>query len=457
VSLPDTSYEQCIKYLYGLTKFGRKLGLNNIRLLLSVLGDPQRRYPIIHVGGTNGKGSTCAMIARILTLAGRRPGLFTQPHLVEFTERIRMAGEMVLQAQMVEYTAEIRDAWRRVEAGEVGGPGVDIGDVTFFEFNTAMALLHFAREGADSAVVEVGLGGRFDPTNVVEPCLSAITSVDVDHTRQLGSRLSGIAFEKAGIIKPGRPVITAARQPAVLRVLREVAKERGAPLAEFERDFHVEATEGGRVDFHGRSLHLEALRPALRGAYQLPNIALALAACEELRSQGWDIPEEAIRRGVETVNWPGRLQVLRERPLVVLDGAHNPAAAQVLARALQTEFNYRRLYLVLGIMKDKDHRRIISILAPHAHEVACVMPRYPRALGSRALELATVGHGARVRRAASVGAALEEFLERAEPDDLICFTGSLFTVGEALTAWQGLEARGGEAEAPFLPQDKLSV
>lgn len=414
--------QQALAAIDALEKFGIHLGLGRIAACLEALGAPQSRYPTVHVGGTNGKGSTALLAATALAAAGYRAGLYTSPPLESFGERIRVDGEPLPDDAVPElYEAVLGAASSRPDAQ----------GLTQFEVITAMAFLHYARVGVDAAVIEVGLGGRLDSTNVIVPEVAVVTNVGLEHAEHLGSTVEAIAREKAGIVKPGVPLVTGADGGA-LAVLEAVAGAAGSPCYAWGRDFEVEAEGPGRFRFRGRRWRLEGLELGLRGSFQRWNLGAALAALEVLEERGWRFEEGPLRRAVAQASWPGRLEVLGPGPRVVLDGAHNPHASRVLAEALTRDLPRGRLVLVLGILGDKDARSILADLVPLADEVVLTRSGSARARDPAEL-LALVGGmtDAPVRSAPTVGEALDLALAGAQAADLVCVTGSLTTVGEA--------------------------
>ncbi|MBI5441353.1 MAG: bifunctional folylpolyglutamate synthase/dihydrofolate synthase [Deltaproteobacteria bacterium] len=419
--------QEALQAIDGLEKFGMNLGLERIRLCLAFLGEPQLRYPTVHVGGTNGKGSTCAFLASVLSRSGRKVGLYTSPPLEHFGERLRIDGECLPEELVPALLEEVLAAGRAHAALQA---------MTQFEVITAMAFLYFAREGVDAAVIEVGLGGRLDSTNVLSPSACVVTNVGLEHAEHLGPAVADIAREKAGIAKPGIPLVTAAEGEA-LEALEAEARRRGAPVLALGREFFVEPESPGALAYRGRRRRFDGLRPGLPGGYQRPNVAVALAAVEVLEDAGWMIPEDAVRAGIASASWPGRLEVLRARPgspgpAVVLDGAHNPHASRVLARALAEDLPHERLFLVLGVLGDKDARSILADLLPLGDRVFFTRSSSRRALDPSELEGLATGLGrAPGAVVATVGEALDRALAEAGEADLVCVTGSLTTVGEA--------------------------
>jgi dihydrofolate synthase/folylpolyglutamate synthase len=427
------SYQETIAYLFGLQKHGIKLGLANSRALMEGMGDPHRRFRSFHIAGTNGKGSTAAFLAAMLRQAGYRVGLYTSPHLVHFTERIRIDGVPIAEEQVVSLAERVRDASRRMVASE-GGAVIP----TFFEVTTTMAFTYFAEAGVDIAVVEAGMGGRLDSTNVVTPLVSVITNIDLEHTEFLGTTVEQIAAEKAGIIKPGVPVVTAAAQPDAIAVLVRDAARHGAPLYRLPKDFGPEQVRSGPVqhfDHRGISGTYRDLAISMRGRYQVNNACLAVAAIECAANRGIIVPEAAVREGLARTVWEGRLERVAERPDLYLDGAHNPASAAMLAEALtELKGSYGRLVLVLGILQDKDIPGIIGPLARLADRIIVTSPHYARAAEVGALAAAVRPVHPAVADAPTVEDAIALARRGAGANDLIVVTGSLFTVGDARAA-----------------------
>lgn len=422
------NYDETIDYLYRLQWHGIRLDLGPAERLLHAAGRPHERYRVIHVGGTNGKGSTAAMLASMLGVAGYSVGLYTSPHLIDFTERIRVDGRPIGRDQVVGLTEDLRAVLP-----------ADI-EPTFFEFTTAMAFLAFARAGVDVAVVEVGMGGRLDATNAVRPLVSVITNVEADHQRYLGDTLAAIAAEKAGIIKPGVPLVTAAARPESLAVLKARADDVGSRLVLVGRDARVEGVSPASFDYHGASLRLTGLSCPLLGRHQMTNAATAVAALEAAGERGVRVDAHAVRDGLARVRWEGRLEVVKSRPLILVDGAHNPAGAGALAEFLRAERARRpgaRLVVVFGILADKDLRGIIERVGPLADEVVLTEPGYHRAASVEALRAAASSLTIPVRLVPDLARAVEETEGRLTADDWCVVTGSLYTVGEVKAIYQG--------------------
>ena len=393
-----------------------RFGLGPIKRLLARLGDPQERYRTVLVAGTNGKGSVSAMVAEILKQGGVRAGLYTSPHLIDFRERIRVGGRPISRAQAQSLIREVRAAVTE--------------DVTYFEFLTALAFTHFAREAVPWAVLEVGMGGRLDATNVVRPAVSIISNISLEHRDYLGRSLRDIAREKAGIVKTGGVCLTAATQAAVRDTLAETCRRRRVRLLRLGGEIRIRRHDDGSFSYFGVKTVLRHLHLALAGRHQQANAALAVGAAEILSERGVPLDEAAIRRGLLNVRWEGRLETLRERPRVVVDGAHNPAGMAALVRSLRTEFSYARLILILGVLKDKDYARMIRQAASLDATIIATRPRNERGLPAAHLAAAAARWHSRVEAVEEPREALRRALLIAGPRDLVCVAGSLYLIGE---------------------------
>jgi dihydrofolate synthase / folylpolyglutamate synthase len=413
-------YTACLNRLYRLRRFGIKLGLDVISGLLAHLGNPQQHYHCIHIAGTNGKGSVAANLATLLTTAGYRTGLYTSPHLVRFNERIVIDGRPIEDDAVVAAYEAVNTA-----------PSQD-REPTFFEFATAMALHSFRQQNVQWAVIETGMGGRLDATNLIRPEVSIITNISLEHRTYLGATLAAIAGEKAGIIKNRVPVVTGVTQPTAFAVIREVAEAHQAPLLRLGADFKIRRRPDGRFDYSGQSHRWRHLALALRGPHQGANAALALAACEVIAPRAPRVVDEGgIRDGLQRTRWPGRLELVREHPAVILDGAHNLAAARNLARYLARETDQRPITLVVGILDDKPFRPMLRALLPCCRKVICTRPRIDRALPAERLAEEARHQGANVMMRPTVAEAVETAITTAGPEEIVCVAGSLYVVGEA--------------------------
>src|SRR5262245_58313510 len=341
--LSDDAY----RWWYHLVNYEQRvptasdLKLEHMRALLAALGNPQQNLRIVHVAGSKGKGSTAAMLAAILRAAGLRVGLFTSPHLVHVEERIQIDGVPIAPAELAALLREVRDS------SQLQTPNSKLVPLTYFEVATAAGFQHFARQGVDAAVIEVGLGGRFDSTNVCEPAVAVVTSISYDHTKILGERLAQIAMEKAGIFKPGRAAVSGVTAPEARAVIEQIARERGCPLRQLGRDFHfvhvpgavtARALQRPRMQVTTAARAWPELELTRLGAHQAANAAVAVATIEELRQQGWSLPDGAVADGLATVQWPARLEVVGRQPFVVLDCAHNVASALAVVETLRASF-----------------------------------------------------------------------------------------------------------------------
>ncbi|OWK44462.1 bifunctional folylpolyglutamate synthase/dihydrofolate synthase [Fimbriiglobus ruber] len=440
----EMTYDEAIAFWYERINFEVRsagpgdLKLERMRALLRLVGDPHERFRVVHVTGTKGKGSTCAMVATSLRAAGYRVGLFTSPHLVHVEERMRVNDTPITRDELAARMAQIAPAVRALEAGPWPPP-------TFFEISTALGFLHFVSRRVDFAVVEVGLGGRFDSTNVCHPLVSVITSIGFDHTAQLGSTLEAIAYQKAGIIKRRVPVVVGVTQPGPRAVIEHVADETGSRMVQLGRDFQYEYKPGPVIDGQ-EPRGLGAVRVSqegrdgptyelgLLGEHQAANAAVAVATLEELRREGVPIPDTAIARGLRDVKWPARIELVCARPVVILDSAHNVPSAEALVATLRQSVPVPgRKVVVFAVSSDKQFADILRLLGGYFDHF--YLTRYgnnPRCVAPEQLvsTLQAVAPG----RSASVHPTAHEAWHAARsaagPDDLVCVTGSVFLAGE---------------------------
>lgn len=422
------SYSASLEYLFGLQKHGIKPGLDTIARLLDGLGRPQEAYPTLHIGGTNGKGSTAAMAAAMLQAAGYRVGLYTSPHLIEFRERVRVNGEMIPETAVAELTERVA---RLAEPGP---------QPTFFEFTTALAFQYFVEARVEVAVIEVGLGGRFDATNLIVPLASAITTVALDHQEYLGSSLEAIAFEKAGIVKRDVPVVTGRLRPPAADVVAKTAKERHAPLYRLGREFETQGDTLTGFAYRGIRGPQDGLTCPLAGAHQLDNAACALALMELVAERGLRVSEQAVRAGLRRTSWEGRLEVVERDPLLLLDGAHNQEAGAALAAYLASHRRAHpgsRVIVVLGMMRDKDLAGFCGLLSPLADELVLTQAQLTRAASVQELASVLGDRAAGAHLAPHPAEALALARRLAVTDDLICVTGSLMLVGDVKAILRG--------------------
>ena len=405
------NYQQTVQALYALGNEMRsmKLGLDDIRQLAAALGDPQNSYDVVHVAGTNGKGSVCAMIDSGLRAAGRRSGMFTSPHLIEPTERIQIDGRPVSESEFIRAFDAVHSAAEELQLAN---------HPTYFETIATMALWLFRERGVEVAVVEVGLGGRLDATNIVQPKLCVITPVDFDHEDVLGHSLAEIATEKAGIIKNGVPVVVSRQAPEAMQAIRKRAEEAGSQLLPAADLFPVRDLQ---IDARGCSF--SGTRCPLAGEHQVDNAVTAIVALQQL---GVD------PTGISETRWPGRLEIVAPNPDVILDGAHNPSGTAALARYLQTHYSHRRIWLIFGVLEDKAVREMAEPLFPLAHQLVFTAPSNERRLPPEKLLEIADGH-VEPNLEEAIAWVTQQITEGGEPPDrdAIVVAGSLYLVGEA--------------------------
>ncbi len=448
----DHRYQEALSWIHGLSRFGIKPGLERMEAMLGLLGNPHRLVKYVHIAGTNGKGSTAAILAAVLSAGGYRIGLYTSPYLLSFTNRMAINGCDIKKTELSDLVDLIRPVVEEVSSDQ------RYGQPTEFEVVTVLALTYFASLKVDLVVLEVGLGGRLDATNVVTPLLSIITNIDLEHTEVLGDTLEEIAFEKAGIIKEGVPILTASEDPIVLSVIKNKADENNAELYSlffsFQNGYQADkankpvingfaiSSQGQSFSYNGFNTSYQDLFIPLRGRYQVYNAATALAALELIAGQGFKVDEKVIRKGLAEVIWPGRLELLNDNPLLVMDGAHNPAAMQKMAQAIPEYFNFERLILVFGIMADKDAVAMMSAILPLAEKVYFTRASIPRAADPNQLHAIALNRFQLNRDLIEVeediGNALDKALKYASPNDLVLVTGSFYTVSDARAYWSRL-------------------
>lgn len=460
-AMSDLRYQEALDYLYSFVDYGSERSdqysadvfeLDRIRRLLSKLDDPHRGYQSVHIAGTKGKGSVAALIASCLRQAGYRTGLYTSPHLLDFTERIQVNGQRIDPLAVAELVDELK-------------PLVDTEPgLTTYELMTALGFLHFQREEVEVGVFEVGLGGRLDSTNVIHPIVTVITSISYDHTHLLGDTIEEIAAEKGGIIKRGVPVVIAPQRPEAARILRAIAEERGAPIVEVGVHWSADLLEGSldgqrirfsplesAVDGRGEPEQpLEVWTP-LVGQHQVENAAAAYAALRTAEARGLALTREHCRRGFARVWWPGRFQVVASEPTLVVDAAHNGYSARRLQQTIAEYFPGRPLTVVFGASEDKDIEGMLAELAPAADRIICTQSVHPRAAEPEVVK--DLLPGAKAEVIVPVRAAIERALETAPEDGVVLATGSLFVVGEVLDVWANSQAaedrfRHAEGERP---------
>ena len=422
------TYDRVLAFLDSRISLGWKLGLDSMRQMLAELGNPEKSLRFVHIAGTNGKGSVAAMLASVAHRAGYRTGLYTSPHLIDMRERIRLNGEIMSERQLAEVISFLKPVAEKFQA-------------TYFETLTAAALLFFARQKAQIVMLEVGLGGRLDATNVVSPEATVITSIALDHTEHLGGTLHEIAAEKAGIIKEGVPCVIGDLPEEAQKVIEQTCREHRAPL-HCAQNLSVKIVQESAAMMHlalaGASPFAVPVRTPLVGRHQALNVAMVATVCEILTRAGRPISPESFQHGLCSANWPGRFEILQRHPTVVVDVAHNPAAMAELMVLINSHFSSWKKWIIIGLLKDKDSREICRQIAAVADVILPVEPQSPRALPAVELKRQFDSLQGIVREPATVSQGVEEALKAADSQTLICITGSHFVVGEALKKIKGL-------------------
>ncbi len=417
-----SSYTNCIKAMYSLRRFGIKFGLFNIASILKRLNNPQNGFSCIHIAGTNGKGSIASALSSILQLSGYKVGLYTSPHLVKFNERIRINNLPVSDKKVVEsYKAVNKVIQNDLEA-------------TFFELTTAMALYEFNRQKVDWAVIEAGMGGRLDATNIIKPVISIISNISVEHKKYLGSTVAQIAGEKGGIIKKSVPVITGVKQNKAILVLKKMAAKQSAPFYRFGDAFRVRRSKNGTFTYFGIDTVWRNMHTGLLGNHQVDNAAIVLAACEILNQNKTNLSFQNIKQGLAQNRWPGRLEIVSSSPLILLDGAHNLIATRCLAKFLSENPAKRKITLVTGILNDKPYAAMLACLLPLCSKAILTRPKIDRALSPERLFPAAKKIIQDIEIIPDVGKAIKYAIKTTSVNDAICIAGSLYLVGEAKEA-----------------------
>ena len=417
------AYTECLDAMYRMRRFGIILGLSTITNILDGLGNPQRTFSAIHIAGTNGKGSIASALATILQQAGYRVGLYTSPHLIRFNERICINGTPISDDAVVA-------SWEAVKSVH----HVD-REPTFFEFSTAMAFYAFGLEAVDYAVIETGMGGRMDATNVVSPMVSIITNISLEHKKYLGRTIGAITGEKAGIIKPGIPVVTGVSQNSAKAVIEKTASAQSAPLFMKGRDFRVRRTGEDLFTYMGIDHRWTGMRTNLMGGHQVENASLTLgwpvkSSCARMPG----LSKDHIQSGLAQNRWPGRLEVVSQNPYVIIDGAHNLMAARRLGRFLKDTLAGRRITMVAGILDDKPYAAILKDLVAPCARLIITRPKIDRSLPPETLEAAAKPLISDIQIIADVGEAVRHAIATSGPEDAVCIAGSLYVVGEAKAA-----------------------
>jgi dihydrofolate synthase/folylpolyglutamate synthase len=422
------NYNEVVNLIETSMKFGCRPGLERTSKLLEFLGNPHKKLKLIHVAGTNGKGSTTAMIANVLSSSGYITGMYISPHLYRNTERMKIDGKEITEEDFVKYALEVMDTVKLMREKGLEEP-------TQFEMYTAMAFLYFECKKVDFAVIEVGLGGRYDATNVIEPMLSVITSISYDHMDILGDTIEEIAYEKAGIIKEGGRVILYPQLfPEAVNVIEEVSREKKASLLKVDsaivtpKDYSI---TGQTIGFKYNGYDIQDMKLPLIGDHQINNAAVALTVIAELNNMGYAVRAEAVRKGIETVKWSCRLSIMSYEPLILIDGAHNEDGINSLQGALQKYFSDRKIIFVIGMLKDKDYGYAIKKLMPMAHFTVTTEPLSERSLAADAMAEAVRPYCSRVCSEPDIIKAIEKAKELYEKDSMICICGSLYLAGSA--------------------------
>lgn len=435
--ITDAEYDRALAWIHSTMRFGSKLGLQRIRRLVQLLGSPEKKTEYIHVAGTNGKGSVTAMVASALAANGYRSGRYISPYLEDFRERIVLGGKMISQEDLVRLVNVVKPAVERMVAEGEEHP-------TEFEVITATAFLYYAEQECDYVALEVGLGGRFDATNIVTPAVSVITTISLDHTERLGDTVEKIASEKAGIIKPGVPVVTGVSLDGALRAIKARADEIGSPLYTVSNERRADVTweevsysmEGQVINIRGPGFRYDDVRVPLLGRHQQQNAAVAVAALEfgrpKNRQGKFRLDKTATKHGIAKTVWPGRLEVMHTRPLVLLDGAHNAEGAKALADALSS-FPRKRTVCILGMLGDKSYKEAVGLIAPLCDEVIVTKPAAGRALDPDVLSGEVKSYVPSVTIQPDIEKAVKEAISKTGPEDMLLVCGSLYLVGPART------------------------
>ena len=417
------NYQQTLSYIYHLERFGVRLGLKSVAEFLQDIGNPHLNFPLIHIAGTNGKGSTAAILESIFCFSGFKVGLYTSPHMVDFRERIRICGEQINRNSVITFVNEHKKA-------------IDNKGYTFFEVVTALALDYFSKEKIDIAVLETGLGGRLDATNVAVPEVSIITDIGLEHTDILGKTISKIAFEKGGIIKKGVPVVWGVKNKKAVEVLKGICGKKGTGFVDVHKENSWKMKD---MDLKGMSFDLKTklnqyrnLKINLIGEHQIQNAVVALSAIEVLKQKGWKISQKKIYQGLNKVDWRARFEIFRKNPLVVLDVAHNPDGVGVLVDTFTYLFGKKKIIFIFGVLEDKDYKGMLKILSSKAKFLILTKPDYRRAQKLDNLEKEATKLEIPHKSIPKVKDACLFGFKMASKEDILCITGSHFTVGEFL-------------------------
>ena len=424
---------ETLNWLYSLEARGEIYKLERMEHALALIDNPHRKLRALHIAGTKGKGSVAAMLDACLRAAGLRVGLYTKPHLVNLSERTRVDGREISSTRMLDYVERLRSIYEDAALG-----------LTFFEFTVALMFLYFADEKVDLAVIETGLGGRLDSTNVVLPFLSVITPIGFDHTEYLGNTITAIAGEKGGIIKPGVPVVIGARDPEARSTLTSMAAQRQSPARLIDRDFSFRSyAPAHRIDYDGLALSLKDVEIGLAGPFQHENAAIAIAAIEAMRALGWTIGDDAIRRGLREVYWPGRFDIVSRHPMVVLDCAHNELSIQALLDTISVELGPDvKPRLVFGCQETKNWTQMAEMLAPRVLHVTLTQAKPKRPLDPQKL-MSVFSRTIPARVEHNPLRAIEMVMSESNADDMVLVTGSVYLIGEIYNYFLAREGRSG--------------
>lgn len=422
------NYHEALKYIENTGKFGMNLGLQRVERLCELMGNPEKKLRVIHIAGTNGKGSTTTFISSILMKQGYKVGIYTSPYIERFTERIKINKDEIEEEEVARLVTEVKPNIERLVQEGLEHP-------TEFEIITALAFKYFEEKEVDFVVLEVGLGGRFDATNVVDPILSVITTISFDHVNILGDTLPKIAFEKAGIIKEGKPVVVYPQEKEAMEVIEKAAKERNAAVYyvdEIKFEVINNSLDGVVYNAKGKSSY-EGLELNMLGDYQIYNSLTALRSVDVLREIGVEIEDRAVYEGLKDARWPGRFEILGKNPYIVLDGGHNFQGIRALVEACKKYFPDKKINIVCGMLKDKNYREMVEMLLSIGNRFITVEPFNPRAMTSVELKEVIEGYGREAAAAKDIREAVKIGLEATASDEVLLFCGSLYMIGEART------------------------
>lgn len=428
------NYSEALEYIDSICGLGSKLGLSRITELLNRLGNPQEKYKVIHVAGTNGKGSVCSMLSRILISAGYKTAEYTSPHLERYNERYVINNKEISDDDYGKYMGIIKKYADEMDKDGFGRP-------TVFEHITALAFLYFAENNVDYAVIEVGLGGRFDATNVIKrPILSVITSISLDHTEFLGNTLESIAFEKGGIIKQGCPVVLYNQSDSVYSVIKKLCDERNSKLYyAFEENIDVikQNIDETILSIKNEYFEYDNIVLPLIGEYQIKNCSAAMLAAYVLKKYGVQITDENIREGIRNVRWNGRMEICSRNPLIVLDGAHNPDGILMLAKSAEKYFDGKRIVLLMGVLSDKEYEKMAEEIIPLADAVVITRPDSERALSADGLKKVALKYSDKVYSLENIDEAYKFAVGMVDKEDVLLCAGSLYLIGRLRTLIMG--------------------